>query len=113
MTVTINAIIEEVNITIEQGFLTMDLCLDSGYYTSLFGGEVLYSNNENSSRANVCGLFLYRCMQIAGVDNLKDITGKAIRILIGDDDKIEAIGHIVKEDWFDPSQEFKKLGGKL
>lgn len=107
-----NAVVDRVSVTIERGFLTMDLYLNFGDGGQAFGGYVLHVDDLDVSQANFCGLFLYRCMRVAGVDKLNDITGKAIRVLGARDGKIEAIGHIIKEDWFNPTFEFDKIRGK-
>jgi hypothetical protein len=51
-------------------------------------------------------------MQVAGVSSWDKLKGKTIRVKLTSDNlggKIIAIGHIVKDDWFNPEIEFKEL----
>jgi hypothetical protein len=49
-------------------------------------------------------------MEIAGVGKWENIKGKTIRAKCNQGG-IEAIGHIVKDDWFNPSDDFKRMLG--
>jgi hypothetical protein len=59
--------------------------------------------------------FVFRVMEIAGVEHWDKLVGKAIRVrhdvkgesILGA--TIHSIGHIVKNDWFNPEEEFKAL----
>ena len=104
-----NAIIDYANLMIEDhGTLSsfVGVKLEGGGQG--FGGYALYlppdyAHHELKSPA---GHFFYRCMEIAGVTNWKDMKGKAIRIY-GTWNRIEAIGHIINDDWFIPSLDFR------
>jgi hypothetical protein len=48
-------------------------------------------------------------MEIAGVSRWEDMNGKTIRVK-SSHSGIESIGHIVKDDWFTPSVDFKEMG---
>lgn len=49
-------------------------------------------------------------MQIAGVEEWEKLPGRTIRTKGGGlGTTLSAIGHIVKEDWFDPRQEFNDI----
>jgi len=73
-----------------------------------FGGYALYlpPDYDHHELKSPAGHFFYRCMEIAGVTNWKDMKGKAIRIY-GTWNRIEAIGHIINDDWFIPSLDFR------
>ncbi len=106
-----NAIIESVQITKEErNLLDAWLFLDYGGSAQGFGGYALYlpKSFKHFNIKSVAGHFIFRCMEIAGVDKWSDMKGKSIRVKI-DDGLIKAIGHIVKEDWFCPSEDFKDL----
>ena len=106
-----NAIIEKATITSDDyGILSAWLYLDYGGSGQGFGGWSLYlpKSFNHHKLESVAGHFLFRCMEIAGVTNWNELQGKTIRAK-ADHFKIESIGHIVKDDWFNPSEDFKQL----
>ena len=113
-----NAIIESVSIDMgARGLLTAWLFLDYGDGGHQgFGGYALYLPKDyknHSKDGDRAGHFIFRCMEIAGVENWQNVTGKAIRVKVDDSaggfaSTIHAIGHITKEDWFAPSIDFSK-----
>lgn len=107
-----NAIIKKAVIDIgDRDILTVWLHLDYGGSIQAFGGLALYLPklfDRHNDPANYAGLFIYRVMEIVGVGEWKDLTGKTIRAK-SERSKIHSIGHIVKDDWFDPEKEFEKL----
>lgn len=106
-----NAIIESVSLTSDDhGCLSAWLHLDYGNGGSQgFGGYALYLPKcfSHHTLESVAGHFIWRCMEIAGVTEWSKLPGKTIRVK-GNYSHIEAIGHIVKDDWFCPEEEFKK-----
>lgn len=109
-----NAVIESAIIDIgDRGCLTAWLTLDYGGAGQCFGGYALYlpkSWTHHEKNAGYAGHFLYRVMEIAGVDQWHKLPGKTIRVR-KTWSKIEAIGHIVKDDWFDPDKDFQPKEG--
>ncbi len=110
-----NAIVESVTLDDgDRGLLTAWLHLDYGGSCQGFGGYTLYlpKDFDHHGGKNFAGHFIYRCMQVAGVTSWDKIKGKTIRVKLDSDllnGKILAIGHIIKDEWFNPSDEFKTL----
>lgn len=107
-----NAIIESAVIdTGDRGLLTAWLFLDYGGSGQGFGGYSLYLPKDykhHTNKGDFAGHFIFRCMQIAGVEKWSDLKGKTIRVK-ANNGGVEAIGHIVKDDWFNPSEDFSKM----
>lgn len=105
-----NAIIESTTLDIsDRGFLTCWIYLDYGGCSQGFGGYVLYlpksfTHHELLSHA---GHFIQRSMEVAGAGKWDQMKGKTVRVKV-DKGLVIAIGHIVKEDWFEPQVDFKK-----
>jgi len=106
-----NAVIESAVIDIaDRGFLTVWVHLDYGGSGQGFGGYALYlpkSWTHHRLREGAAGHFLYRVMEIAGVGKWDQLKGKTVRVKIVNG-LVSAIGHIVKNDWFDPGKDFKE-----
>ena len=112
MSVIQNAIVTYVEIrNDDHGVLTAYLGLDYGGAVQGFGGFALYlpKSFTHHSLLSVAGHFVFRCMQIADVNEWTDIKGKAIRVELtepGFGAGVIAIGHIIKDDWFNPNADF-------
>ncbi len=111
-----NAIIESADIRIERGFiLSAWLQLNYGGLHQGFGGYTLHltessSHHAESLKANVAGVFITKCMEIADVESWKDLPGKTIRVEKTDEwGSIIRIGHIVKDRWFNPQEVFEEM----
>jgi len=95
----------------DRGLLTAWLHLDYGGSGQGFGGYVLYlpkSYKHHTKNGDYAGHFIFRCMEVAGVESWDKLKGKTVRVKCSHS-KIDAIGHIVKDDWFNPSDDFKKM----
>ena len=103
-----NAIIESARFDTERG-LSAWIQLDYGGTGQGFGGYMLYGPHgwrANKSPGNYTGHFVWRVLEIAGVDEWGKVKGRTIRAK-SSHGKCHAIGHIIKDDWFDPSIEFE------
>jgi hypothetical protein len=104
---TRNAIICDASIEIaDPGILVASICLDYGGSNQVFGRGV-YMSKYGVDGKNYAGHFIYRVLDVAGADRWEHLKGKAVRVK-GDSSHIEAIGHIIKDAWFDPGKEFKQ-----
>ena len=96
-----NATIQKATITAaDHGVLSVWLDLDFGGSGQGFGGYVNYS--PKVPRFDTTGRFLWRIMEIAGVVSWDCVVGKSIRVQ-ATPSKVHKIGHILKDDWFDPA----------
>ena len=108
-TETKNAIITDAIITNDDhGVLSSWIYLDYGGSGQGFGGYCLYQPNFRNESPNIAGHFIWRVMEVIGVSKWSDLKGKTIRA-VSTHDKVVKIGHIVKNIWFDPSQEFSDM----
>ena len=106
-----NAVIESARITTgERGFLRCWLTLDYGGARQGFGGYVLYVPKSwaHYKIESVAGHFIFRIMEIAGVTEWDALEGKTVRAK-HTHNGISAIGHIVKDDWFCPKEDFASI----
>lgn len=110
-----NAIISSVSLdTGDRGLLTGWMHLDYGGSGQGFGGHCLYLPKDfkhHTNKGDFAGHFIFRCMEIADVTAWDKIKGKTVRVKIVNG-LIESIGHIVKDDWFNPSKDFEKMSAK-
>jgi hypothetical protein len=114
---TKNAIIKSARITNDDhGLLTVWLDLDYGGIGQGFGGYSLYlpkSFSRATPSPNYAGHFIWRVMEIAEVSEWAMLRGQTIRVK-AEHVGVQAIGHIVKDDWFDPKSDFEAMqAGKL
>ena len=104
-----NAVIEDVKITdSDRGLLDIWVYLDYGGSGQGFGGYALYlpKSYKNHNIMSLAGHFMWRVMEVAGVTDWSHLKGKTVRVK-ADHSNVKAIGHIVKDDWFCPEEEFK------
>jgi len=107
---TKNAVIKSADLdATEHGLLSGWLNLDYGDSGQGFGGWALYlpKSFKHHSIMSHAGHWIWRVMEIAGVTRWEDLPGKTIRVR-ATFSSVEAIGHICKDDWFCPADDFKK-----
>ena len=105
-----NAIITEASITCaDHGVLSAWLTLDYGGSGQGFGGYSLYLpksfKHHKVAGPNYAGHFIWRVLEVVGVERWDQLVGKTIRVR-SCHTGVEAIGHIVKDDWFSPRIDF-------
>lgn len=109
---TKNAVITSATImNDDHGLLSAWLHLDYGDSGQGFGGYALYLPKNychSTNQRNYAGHFIWRCMEVADVAEWSALKGKTIRVRCKHSE-IYAIGHIVKNDWFNPSEDFKHM----
>jgi hypothetical protein len=106
-----NAIIEQAIITADDhGLLSAWLTLEYGGSGQGFGGYCLYlpKSFKYHQLLSNAGHFIWRCMEVAGVTEWSQLKGKTIRVKC-EHSKVHAIGHIVRDDWFNPSEDFNEV----
>ena len=105
-----NAIITNYSLYLHNGFaliLSIELKYGEGL-CQCFGDWVLQSANKKEY-LSPAGFYIKRVMEICGVENIKDIVGKAIRVK-HNSHNIYAIGNIIEDDWFNPVEDlFDKI----
>ncbi len=106
-----NAIIEGVKISkANHGLLSIGVYLKYESGGQGFGGVCLYKPGDGPD--GLAGHFMWRVMEIAGVDSWDKVVGKTVRARSTDfspgSSGLVAIGHIVKDDWFEPTKDFAR-----
>lgn len=108
-----NAIIESATITNDDhGLLSAWVYLDYGGSGQGFGGYALYLPKDVTHHGgpNFAGHFIWRVMEVAGVSRWEQLKGKTVRVRV-EHSNVHAIGHIVKDIWFEPKKEFDAMRG--
>jgi hypothetical protein len=107
---TKNAIITSAELLIDHNCLTGWIYLEHNDGYQGFGGIALCHSNRIFPELSHTGYWICRVMEVAGVEKWSDLKGKTIRVRgCGKtlDFKIKEIGHIIKDDWFNPEEDFK------
>jgi hypothetical protein len=106
-----NAVIKSAEIsTSDRGILDCWLYLDYGGSGQGFGGYALYlpKSFTHHKLLSVAGHHIFRIMEIAEVEKWSQLKGKTIRVESSYTEVVR-IGHIVKNDWYCPKEDFSKL----
>jgi hypothetical protein len=109
-----NAVIESATITSDDhGLLSAWLQLNYGGSGQGFGGFALYlpKSFKHHTLLSPAGHYIWRVMEVAEVTEWSKLPGKTIRVKTDSErdfgGRIVAVGHIVKDDWFDPEKDFE------
>lgn len=108
-----NAIITDWKITNDyHSCLSMWVYLDYGGAGQGFGGYSLGNKQSEfvPNGGNYCAHFIAKVMECAGVECLSQPKGKTLRVQ-AEHNKVHAIGHIIENKWFNPSEDFSKKRG--
>jgi hypothetical protein len=111
---TRNAIIGSARFDTERG-LSAWLALEWEGGGQGFGGYLLYAPKgwkAHDHPGDFTGHFIWRCLEVAGVDDWSKLAGRSIRMK-HEHSKVHAIGHIVKDIWFNPQEEFEAIQAKF
>lgn len=106
-----NAIIEKAYFETERWILSAWIHLNYGNMSQAFGGYALYLPNDynnNKNQLNYAGHFIWRVLKIAEVGDWEKLKNRPIRVKC-DYTKVISIGHIIKDDWFSPEDEFELM----
>lgn len=110
-----NAVINSASLGIgDHGILSSFITLDYGGSGQGFGGYALFSpewdghERQESDKANYAGHWVWRVLEIADVKDWKDLAGRTVRVR-QEHKKVHAIGHIIKDDWFYPTNDFELM----
>jgi hypothetical protein len=110
-----NAVITGTSLSIERGVLTGFVDLDYGGSGQGFGGHVLYSSeyrckeDEEYVSRPFAGHFIQRVLEIAEVDEWEKLKGRPVRVKGEPWGRLDAIGHFLKDEWFDIDEEFRVI----
>ena len=106
-----NAVIERASLTTDNdGKLMAFIYLDCGKTSPILCGHGLYLPKSFTyySLESVAGHFIFRVMEVAGVENWDELPGKTIRVRLNNG-TIWEIGHIINDDWFCPERDFEPV----
>lgn len=108
-----NAVIKKVDIGIERGFVVgINVVLDYGDSSQqgFLGGYYLYTEKgwSDATCGDYTGHCIMRLCEVVGTLYINDIVGKSVRVK-GTYNDIHAIGNIIKDNWFNPKQDFDEF----
>ncbi len=96
----------------DYGCLTLRLCLESERWGCIYGGYSLGSGyvGADGFEGSAAGMeSIMRIMDTVGCDTFNEMKGKYVRAAVkGWGDRVQIIGHITKDKWFDQESFFKE-----
>ena len=112
-----NAIIKSVDLSMaDHGCLTLSMTLEGAGWGCRFGNRVLgfgFLGADTFSGTPKGIEYIMRIMDTVGVERFNDLKGKYIRVASDSwGGKIEAIGNILEDKWFNEEDFFNEEEGK-
>lgn len=111
-----NAVVDDATIRIDRGFaLSMWLTLNYGGSIQGFGGWVLGGTpdaacGKHAEQKNLAAEWIVSCLRVCGVESVSECAGKVVRVRqTRPYGEVIAIGHAVKDIWFDPKVAIGRL----
>jgi hypothetical protein len=96
----------------DHGCLTLSLCLEGEGWGCMYGGYVLgtgYVGADEFEGSAIGMESIMRIMDTVGCDTFNDMKGEYVRAAVkGWGDRVQIIGHITKDKWFDQESFFKE-----
>lgn len=95
----------------DHGIFTVSLCLEYESGAQCFGGYAMdgYDKAKKRRIGSAYGMeFIVRVMETVGVTEWAQLKGKHVRVE-AEQSKVHAIGHIVKNKWFNPEDDLKEF----
>ena len=105
-----NAIITAASLSIgHYNSLSMDITVErpDGSFQG-FGGYCLAKPDSEEITPDYTGTYILKMLKVTDCKDIESMVGKAVRISL-DNDRIIGIGHIIKNIWFYPQQEFERI----
>lgn len=87
----------------DHSIMTCFITLNYGGSSQGYGGYVLDGKHDDY-KTNYGIRFVMGILETVGVEKWEELKGKHVRAEIGDDGKIERIGHIIEDKWFSNDQ---------
>lgn len=104
-----NAVITSASLSnADHGMLSSFLMLDYGHSGQGFGGFALYNPRYKDTSGNYAGHWIWRILEVTETSDWSQLKGKNIRAKIKNG-RVIAIGHIIKDNWFNPEDEFSQI----
>ena len=103
-----NAVIRSATLSIaDHGLLSSFVHLDYGGSGPGFGGFVLGKPGDSlHEQGGYAAHWICRVLQIADVMEWGELRGRSVRVS-ADSGKVHAIGHFLRDEWFEPSIDFQ------
>ncbi|MCE7065924.1 hypothetical protein [Dyadobacter sp. CY326] len=95
----------------EEQYVTAELELNLKGVNYSFGGPNTFRSGLHggaSCDAPCIGRFLFRCMEICGVDNLDLLKSHKVLVHV-ENEQVIAIANVAGDRWFNPKLEFKEM----